>query len=126
MLTIRETQIHVFRQQAADAELLRIEAFVRQMAPAEVQGLAREELRKRVEAGVRRASGRGLHDLRSQGLFVLAMFLAGPRFDEHPACAAILGEEQLPPEARVIALFQVPPVVDWAAVKAWGAGNVRP
>jgi hypothetical protein len=88
--------------------------------PEAVAELPDAEIRRRCEAGLERARSHGFDTPEAITAFVTLMFLISPRFDEHPAIAAVLDDEKLPPAKRMKQLFQRTREADWDAAAGYG------
>jgi hypothetical protein len=74
---------------------------------------------ERVEIAIARAEYYGVEQRGPLLLFVLLMFTAGPRFDEHPLVRRILRNTRIDADRRVEALARVPGHV-WSEARRLG------
>jgi hypothetical protein len=91
--------------------------------PEVVAGLPDAEILRRCQAGLGRARAHGIDVPEAITAFVALMFLVSPRFDEHPAIAAVLGDRTLPPAERMQQLFRRTREADWETAAALGGGS---
>ena len=90
--------------------------FLREQYPAAVAELSDTVVLERIEWGLRRVRRWGVNDGRAAALFVVTQFAVGPTFHRYPACAALLSDLRLPPEARVHALFHAAAAIPWTDI----------
>lgn len=88
--------------------------------PEAVAELTDAEIRRRCALGLERARSHGIDTPEAITAFVTLMFLISPRFDEHPAIAAVLDDETLAPARRMKQLFQRTREADWDAAARLG------
>jgi hypothetical protein len=90
--------------------------FLREQYPTVVADLSDAVILERIEWGVRRVRQSGVNDGRAAALYVVTQFAVGPTFYQYPACAALLSDRRLPPEARVHSLFHADAAIPWTEI----------
>jgi acetyl esterase/lipase len=120
IIKIRPEQMFVFEQESQGHMAAEILEYLRENVPESVAALPSDEALLRVRFALRRAEEFGLGPgyYGACVIWVRLMFTAGPYFDRHPACAAILTARSAPPEMRVEALIQTRNRVPWDEVAA--------
>ena len=105
-LEIRQRQLDaLYRSRQSDLSQS-IRAGLRTHRPDLLGGLSDEELKRRVDSGIRRARSYGMTRLYSIAMFVELMFLVAPNFDEYPSVASALAPSEIPPDDRIdMAIF---------------------
>jgi hypothetical protein len=90
--------------------------FLREQYPVVVAEFSDAVILERIEWGLRRVRQSGVKDGRAAALFVVTQFAVGPTFYQYPACAALLTDRRLPPEARVHSLFHADAAIPWTDI----------
>lgn len=114
MLLIRNAQMRVFQQQRSQQFLRDMADYVRAREPALVAGWSEDRLHECLQVARRRAAVHGIRDPLALAEFFSAMHTHGPRFDAHPAIAAILGDERIGADHRIHAVWARTSAATWA------------
>jgi hypothetical protein len=117
-MKITNEQMTLMREGLAQVHAGKICRFLRVRYPESVEHLSDADMFSRIRAGVRGISDAGVADSRAAALFVVTQFVAGPTFFLHPACARLLGDRRLPPDARVLSLFHGDADIPWGEIAA--------
>ena len=117
MLVVRDAQLRSFERAADRAYLGRVLDLVERLAPGVLSDQPTEQREKRAEQAFRRASEFGCQTALGTGLFIAAMFIGGPGFENDPECAEIMNDRTAPPDARVSYLFCDLAEIPWGSVR---------
>jgi hypothetical protein len=99
--TIRPEQYHAFNQAAEENFVDRSIKFLQDKLPDQVNSLAHDLLRKRVEAGLAHARSYGVTWRSSLLMFLTLMFEVSPNFDHHGLVQPLLRDQALVPDQRI-------------------------
>lgn len=122
-MVIRKAQMQALEEAGLQAHAHRIVAFVRKVAPNSLEDLPEDELERRARLGIPRGRAYGMEGDTAVGLFVTAMFVGGPGFENEPECSAVLEDSSLPPDARMFHLFTDQVRIPWPTIRVRCAGN---
>ena len=117
MLQIRDAQLRVFEGASHRAYLSRVLNLVELLAPGFQRDQSARQQEERAEQAFQRAWNFGCRTELGIGLFIAAMFIGGPGFENDPECAATMNDRTLPPEARVSHLFSDLADTRWERVR---------
>jgi len=113
MLTIRESQITVFEQDARRRIASAVLDDLRESAPHVVAGLDNTELAGRLDTAIGKATQYRIDMRDAFEAFVRLSFVVGPHFDEYPPFQEILLESDA--HTRIFALMSYALPEDWEA-----------
>lgn len=115
MLTIRQDQIEHFDKIAEERFVDRLIGYLRDKQSVWIENSPDEELRQRVEWGIKRARWHGFTWESSIMKFVALMFRIAPNFDEYPPIAALLARTDVPKDELADELFTEITSEQWEA-----------
>lgn len=106
MVVIRDQQLQSLMRDVGERFALSLRDHVRARLPHLAEGLADEELTRRIEDALSRGGALALHG-EALTFYVLLALDLGPEFDRHPAFHDILADVRRPPELRLALLRTV-------------------
>jgi len=121
MLRIRADQFVALERAVLEAVVERVAAELRLELRRALAGLPEDALRRASADAMEKAVRLGIRSDSGIRFLIATIVLVGPRFDEHPTIAAILGDdEHEPPEGRLGRVLRECGEDVWHEAARWG------